>query len=252
MLKPALVLVAATALTLPTAAMAELQINIAPAGPVVELNIYESVSVAPDQATIGAGVMTEAPKATDAMRQNAVEMAKVIARIKAMGIPEKDIQTTGIALVPQYDYKEPAYPATAIPAQVFRGYQASNRVSVVLHKIEDTGRMLDALVEAGATDVSGPDFGVENDAAAKEQARSRAIARGEAQATAYAKMLGYTGVRVLSILESVQAAFPMYDVTKMVEELAPTATPVQPGMVSTGISVTITYELVNSTGAAKR
>lgn len=243
MLKPSLVFVAATALTMPAAAMAQPQINIAPAGPVVELSIYESVSAAPDQATIGAGVTTEASKATDAMRYNAAEMAKVIARIKALGITEKDIQTTGIALGALYDYKEPAYPATTMPTQVFRAYQASNHVSVVLHKIEDTGRLLDALVEAGATDVSGPAFGVENEAAAKEQSRSRAVARGQAQATTYAKMLGYTGVKVLSISESVETAFPVYDVAKMVAELAPTATPVQPGMISSGVSVTITYEL---------
>ena len=243
MLKPALVFVAATALALPATAMAEPQINIAPAGPVVELSIYESVSLAPDQATIGAGVTTEAPKATEAMRQNAENMTNVIARIKAQGIAEKDIQTTGISLGAQYDYNEPAYPATTMPSQVFRAYQASNRVSVVLHKIEDTGRVLDALIEAGATDISGPDFGVENDAAAKEQARSRAVARGEAQATAYAKMLGYTGVKVLAVSESVETAFPVYDVAKMVAELAPTATPVQPGMISSGVSVTITYEL---------
>lgn len=243
MLKPALVFVAATALTLPGAAMAAPQINIAPAGPVVELSIYESVSVAPDQVTIGAGVTTQAPKATEAMQQNAAEMAKVIARIKALGIADKDIQTTGIALGALFDYKEPAYPGTTMPTQVFRAYQASNRVSVVLHKIENTGRVLDALVDAGATDISGPDFGVENDAAAKEQARSRAVARGEAQAAAYAKMLGYTGVKVLSISESVEAAFPVYDASKMVAEIAPTATPVQPGMVSSGVSMTITYEL---------
>lgn len=242
-MKPAVIFVATSALALPAAAMAEPQINIAPAGPVVELSIYESVPVAPDQATIGAGVTTIAPKATDAMRQNAAEMTKVIARIKALGIPEKDIQTTGIALIPQYEYKEPEYPTSTVPSQVFRGYQASNRVSVVLHKIEDTGRVLDALVEAGATDVSGPDFGITDDAAAKEQARSRAVARGEAQAKAYAKMIGYADVKVLAVSESVQTAFPVYDVAKMVADFAPTATPVQPGMVSSGVSVTITYEL---------
>lgn len=243
MLKPALVFVAATALTLPAAAMAGPQINIAPAGPVVELSIYESVPVAPDQATIGAGVTTQAPKATDAMQQNAAEMAKVIARIKALGIADKDIQTTGIALGALFDYKEPANPGTTMPTQVFRAYQASNRVSVVLRKIENTGSVLDALIEAGATDISGPDFGVENDVAAEEQARSTAVARGRAQATAYAKMLGYTGVKVLSISESVEAAFPAYDAAKMAAEFAITATPVQPGMVSSGVSITITYEL---------
>lgn len=243
MMKPALAFLAASALTLPAAAIAAPKVNIAPAGPVVELSIYESVEVAPDQVMIGAGVTTQAPKATEALKENSAEMAKVIARIKALGIADKDIQTTGIGLGALYDYKEPEYPATTMPTQVFRGYQASNRVSVTLHKIEDTGRVLDALVEAGATDLSGPDFGITNDAAAKEQARSRAVARGELQAKAYAKMLGYADVKVLSISESVEAAFPMFEAVAKVMDATATSAPVQPGLVSAGVNVTITYEL---------
>ncbi len=243
MMKPALALVAASALTLPAAAMAATQVNIVPAGPVVELSVYESVEVAPDQAIIGAGVTTQAPTATEALKKNSAEMAKVIARIKALGIADEDIQTTGIGLGALYDFNEPEYPATTMPTQVFCGYQASNRVSVTLHKIYDTGRVLDALVEAGATDLSGPNFGIKNDAAAKEQARGRAVARGEAQAKAYAKMLGYADVKVLSISEMVEAAFPMFEASAIAMDAAATPAPVQPGMVSAGVNVTITYEL---------
>jgi len=246
--KPAFFALAASALALPAATMAGTQVNIAPAGPVVELNVYEAVTLAPDQATISAGVTTEAPKATDAMRQNAQDMAKLIAKLKALGIPDKDIQTTGINLGAQYDFKEPeTVSGMMMPTQVFRGYQASNRVSVTLRKIDDTGRILDALVEAGATDLGGPVFEVSDDAAAKEQARTRAVARGEAQAKAYAKMLGYTGVKVLSVSESVEAAFPMFE-AKAAAEVAATASPVQPGMISSGVNVTITYELTGKAG----
>lgn len=59
MLKPALALIAASALTLPAAAFAA-NVEIDAAGPVVELSVYESIDVAPDTATIGAGVTTEA------------------------------------------------------------------------------------------------------------------------------------------------------------------------------------------------
>lgn len=247
--KTAFFALAASALALPAAAIAGTQVNIAPAGPVVELNVYEAVTLRPDQATISAGVTTEARKATDAMRQNAAEMAKVIARLKALGIQEKDIQTTGINLGPQYDFKEPdTINGMMTPTQVFRGYQASNRVSVILHKIDDTGRILDALVEAGATDLGGPVFEVSDDATAKEEARTRAIARGEAQAKAYAKRLGYTGVKVLSVAESVEAAFPMFEAMKAMPSLAPTSSPVQPGMISSGVNVTITYELIGKAG----
>jgi len=243
MIKPATLFAAASALMLPAAAFAAPQVNLAPTGPVVELSIYESIEAAPDQATIGAGVTTTEPTATAAMRRNAEEMTKVIARIKALGIAEKDIQTTGIALGPQYDYQN--------GGPVFRGYQASNRVSVILRKIEDTGPVLDALVEAGATDIGGPNFAIADDTALKEQARKAAVARGAAQARAYAAMLGYADVRVLAVSENIAGSVPFYAAAKAVA-LEATATPIQPGMVGTDVNLTITYELVGKTAAGTK
>lgn len=243
MLKPVATLAAASALMLPAAAFAAPQVNLAPTGPVVELSIFESIDAAPDQVTIGAGVTTTAPSASEAMRQNASEMTKVIARIKALGIAEKDIQTAGIALGPQYDYQD--------GGPVFRGYQASTRVSVMLRKIDDTGRVLDALVEAGATDIGGPSFAIADDTAIKEQARKAAVARGAVQARAYAAMLGYADIRVLAVAENIEGSLPIYAAAKTVA-LEATSTPIQPGQVSTGVNVTITYELVGKSAAGTK
>ncbi|NBB23998.1 DUF541 domain-containing protein [Porphyrobacter sp. SLTP] len=242
-MKPAIAFIAASALTLPAAALAA-NVDIAATGPVVELNVYESVDVAPDTATIGAGVTTEAPTATEALRQNSAEMQKVIARIKALGVAEKDIQTTGINLNARYDYDQ------ATQRQVFRGYMASNRVSVILRKIDDTGRVLDALVEAGANDINGPSFSIDDDTAAKDAARKRAVERAQAQAKAYAAMLGYDGAKVLAISEGMTGNSPMPQMAEM--RLSATkvdAAPVQPGMVQAGVNISITYELVKNSGS---
>jgi hypothetical protein len=242
-MRTALVVIAATAAAaLPPQALGAANVDIAATGPVIELNIFESVETAPDIATIGAGVTTDAPTATEALRQNSAEMAKVVARIKALGIADKDIQTTGINLNARYDYDQTSQ------RQVFRGYQASNRVSVVLRKIDDTGRVLDALVEAGATDLSGPNFALDDDAAANALARKRAVARAEAQAKAYAAMLGYDGARVLSISETMSGSGPMAEMKayRAPVGIVAAAPPVQPGIVSAGISIAITYELVKT------
>ena len=246
MLKPLTLSVAAAALGVPAIAAAAPQIDIAATGPVVELNVFESVEVAPDLVTIGAGVTTDALTATEALRQNSAEMQKVIARIKASGVAEKDIQTTGINLNARYDYDQQTQ------RQVFRGYQASNRVNVILRKIDDTGRVLDALVEAGATDLNGPNFSIDDDTAAKDAARKRAVERANAQARAYAAMLGYQNVRVLSISEAMQGMGPMpMPISKSRDaiELTAQAAPVQPGMVQTGVNVAITYEMIGGPAA---
>lgn len=207
-------------------------------GPVIELSVYESVNVDPDMATIGAGVTTEAPTATEALRQNSAEMRRVIDRIKKLGIAEKDIQTTGINLNPRYDYDREGQ------RQIFRGYQVSNRVSVKLRKIADTGKVLDELVGAGATDLSGPSFSIENDEKAKDAARKRAVERARDRANAYAAMFGYSGVRVLQVSESVTGHGPMPMSRDVAMEMAKASdAPVQPGQVETGVNVSITFEM---------
>ena len=230
----AIPLVALAAAATPAAAA---EVQIAATGPVVELSVTESVEAKPDIATVGAGVTTQAQTAVEAMQRNATAMAAVIARIKALGIAERDIQTTGINLGAQYDYDQ----ATQRP--VFRGYQASNRVAVKLRDIQKTGRVLDALVVAGATDLSGPDWAIADDTAARSQARKAAMATARAQAMEYAKLAGYSGLRLLEISEnsSARPPMPMMRVQAMAE--AKDATPVQPGMVEAGVTVTVKFEL---------
>jgi len=232
---------AAGALTIPAhAAVVEIEAE----GPVIELSIFESVTAEPDLVTIGAGVSTTAPTAVEAMRLNSVQMRRVIDQIKAQGVDEKDIQTTGINLNARYDYNR------ATQQNEFRGYQVSNRVSIKLRMIEETGQVLDALVSAGATDLSGPSFSIEDDDAAKDKARERALERGQQRARAYAAMLDYDDVRVLEISEAIRSSGPVQQAAlRSAPEAALAASPpVQPGMVSTGVSITIKFELVEAEG----
>ena len=241
--KPLTLLAAASVFTLPAAVFAQ-TVEIEAGGPVIELSVYESVTAEPDLVTIGAGVSTEAVSAVEAMRLNAQAMAGVIDQIRALGIADEDIQTTGINLNARYDYDRQNQ------RNVLRAYQVSNRVSVKLREIEETGAALDALVAAGATDLSGPSFSIENDDAAKDIARKRAVERAEARANAYAALYGYDGVKVLSVSESIQGRGPVQQVV-MREAMALDAaqsTPVQPGQVSTGVSITIKYEMVEEAG----
>lgn len=244
MIRHSLALIAATAVAtpalIPSVAHAQ-QVEIEASGPVIDLSVYESVTAEPDVATVGAGVTTRAPTAVEAMRLNAVEMTRVIDRIKALGVDEKDIQTTGINLNAQYDYDRQTQ------QQIFRGYQVSNRVSVKLRDIERTGAALDALVEAGATDLSGPSFSIEDDEAAKDLARQRAVERAHERARAYAAMFGYDDVRVLSVSEAVQGRGPMPEIAMRAAADAITVqgTPIQVGLAETGVSISIKYEMVS-------
>lgn len=226
---------AIAALAVPAAAA---DVQIASQGPVVELSVTETVKARPDIAEVGAGVTTDAPTAVAAMAANARAMDAVIARIKALGIAADDIQTTGINLGAQYDYDQ------ARQRPVFRGYQASNRVSVTLRDVARAGPVLDALVAAGATDLSGPNFSIDDDSAPRAQARKAAFDKAEAQAAQYARWAGFGGVRLLSISEAVNPGRPMPMMERATLQSADAkATPVEPGLVGTSVTVSVTFEM---------
>lgn len=249
MIKPAFAAAVAFATLghLNAAPLCAASVEIEAEGPVIELSIYEEVEAEPDLVTIGAGVATDALTAVEALRLNSVEMRRVIERVKALGIDEKDIQTSGISLNADYSYNDQTRQSE------FKGYSASNRVSIKLRDIDTTGQALDALVVAGATDLSGPSFMLSDDTAAKTQARTRAMARGEELALEYAAKLGMDGAKVLMVEEGTAGrsisrgnVLGAFAAKTSVETMAP----VQPGMVSTGVLLTITYELTGGEAAS--
>ena len=216
------------------------EVQIQSQGPVVELSVSESVDAKPDIVDIGAGVTSQASTAVEAMRINAREMNAVIDRIKALGIKDKDIQTTGINLSAQYDYDQ------STSRQVFRGYQASNRVNVTLREVPRAGEVLDALVAAGATDINGPNFSLDDDTGARAQARKAAFDKARAQAEEYARWSGFSGVRLLEINESVAAGPPMpyaQSAERKMMDVSAAPTPVEPGLVGTMVSLPVKFEM---------
>ena len=217
------------------------KVQIAASGPVVELTVMEEVDAAPDLVTISAGVQTEAQTAVAALRQNSEEMRNVIERIRSLGIADEDIQTTGISVNARYDYDRPNQ------RPIFRGYQASNRVSIKLREIDETGEVLDALVSAGANEINGPNFSLENDEELKVQARSSAMERARSQAMDYARLAGFSGLRLLEVNETITGNMPMPVTRDAAQNIVVTASrvkaPVQPGQVTTGVNVTVKYEM---------
>ena len=238
--------IATTAIAMPASNLAAAEITIQAENPVVELSIFEQIEVEPDLVTISAGVFSDAPTAVEALRRNAAEMDRVIAQIKASGIADRDIQTARISLDPQYDYNR------TTQRQVFKGYRASNTVTIKLRQIDRAGALLDTLVSAGATNLNGPYFSIEDDTSAKATARERALARGEAQAEQYARLNGYSGVRLLQVGESIVSsggavARDAIVVTGARLESAAPPPPVanfEPGVVGTGVNLRLSYEMV--------
>lgn len=229
----------ASTMALTSAANAQsVQVGASPDRPVITISINEIVRAKPDQATVGAGVRTLANTAVESMAQNATKMTNLIKAIKTKGIKEDDIQTSGISLAPQYDYNnvEPGR------SPRFVGYSVSNTVNVTTTNIDKLGALLDTMVAAGGNEIQGPTFSIADNSALIAQATKQAIKTADARAQQYAANTGFTRVRLLTLSEvgSYSRGDSEIVVTaKAVSDVA--ATPISPGRVANGVTITAQY-----------
>lgn len=202
------------------------------------LSAYGEVRAAPDMATINLGVMTEAPTAAAALQANGQRMNRVIAALRKGGIAEKDIQTSGLNLSPQYVYEQNQPPKLT-------GYQASNQVTVTVHDLARLGAAVDATVEAGANQVNGISFGLNDPTAAENAARQEAVKALAAKAELYAKATGHRISRLVSLSEGggYSPAPPPMPMAMMARMEKADSTAVAPGELRVRIDVTGLYEL---------
>jgi uncharacterized protein YggE len=191
------------------------------------------VKVTPDTAGVQIGVETTAPTTQEALAQNTAQATAIIEKIKALGVAEKDIQTSGFNIYPTYD----------TDGRQVTGYTVSNQVNVTIRDLAQAGNLLDQVVQAGANRIYGVSFTVADPAAALAQARDKAVVDAKARAEQLAKGTGATVGQVLVVTENVGAGpvvpMPMMDRAAA----AGAAVPVQAGEQSYTAQVQITFEL---------
>jgi uncharacterized protein YggE len=193
------------------------------------------VKAAPDAAQLSTGVITQGPNAAAALSSNARAMTAVFDTLKRAGIADKNIQTSGISLSPQYANK---------PGQAahITGYQVSNTVTVMVDALDKVGPTLDALVAAGSNQIDGPNFLIADPKPLLAKARAEAVKDAAAKAQAYAEAAGVTLGPILSISESSsEAPRPM---GRMMMSMAKAPdTPIAAGEESVSADVSITWEI---------
>ena len=238
MLGSALVGFAAPAAFAQSAPTTPMQVHAMAAQPALNLSAYGEVKVAPDMATITFGVMTEAPTAQAAMADNARRMQEVFAALSRAGVADRDIQTSGLNLSPQYDYVENQPPR-------LRGYQASNQVTVGIMDLTKVGTTADAVVSAGVNQINGIAFGLKDPKAAEDQTRVLAVRALQDKARLYAQALGVELGPIRSLNEgggyTPRPPMPMYEARLQMADSA--STPVAAGEMTVRNDITGTYDL---------
>ena len=196
----------------------------------------------PELAVFSAGVTTQAKTAGEALADNSRAMTRVVAELKRAGIAARDIQTSNLSINPVY--LQQTRPVEEPQAPVIVAYQVSNQVTVRQRKLGDYGKVIDTLVSAGANQVNGPSFQLDNSDAALDEARIAAMTAARARAELYAKAAGLRVARIVSISEgqNYQPGPPMvYAAMRMDKESS--APPVESGELELTANVTVMFEL---------
>jgi uncharacterized protein len=190
------------------------------------------VTSKPDEAVISLGVQTQAQTATDALSQNASKMNDVVDAILGLGIDKADISTDSVSLSPQTNNDG---------TQVI-GYIAQNSVSVTVHDLSKAGTVIDKANAAGSNIVNGISFQVSQNSPALTAALTDAVKDAKSRADAMAAGAGATVGSVISITDQSTPQPPVpFAFDKAMA--AGAATPIEPGTVSTTVTVTAVWSL---------
>ena len=161
-----------------------------------------TISVVPDAVRFNATVSTLGSTNAAALSTASKSAAAVRTALKDAGIATKDIRSASISVYPEYNWTQEA--GTKIT-----GYRASQSFDVLVRTASKAGTIIESVVKAGGDSVQlgGVIPTTLNPSAATEDARAAAVANAKSKASSYAKLLGTSIGKVISLEEQSSPAY---------------------------------------------
>lgn len=201
-------------------------------------------AAAPDMALISLSVLRDADTAREALDANNKAMADVLAAMKAFGIEDKDLQTSGFSIQPRYVYPDPNKGENFEPK--ITGYTVVNSLGVRVRDLAKVGDVLDQSVTLGVNQGGNITFVKDDATAVMEEARKKAVENAIAKAKTITATAGVGIGRILEMSEQSYQPGPIpmmqADMAMMKSAGAP-AVPVAAGENSYRVTVNVTFEI---------
>jgi uncharacterized protein len=188
----------------------------------------------PDTAEMSFGVTTTSANAKTALDEASRTAERIASAVKKQGIAGEDIQTQDVSVYPQTTDQN--------GKQVITGYQASLNVRVKVRDISKLGEVISAANAAGANNISGPTFTIDDPAPVRAKAIDEAVADARKSAEAMAKAAGKSVGAVLSMSSSDAGTVPMAFRAADAAGSAKTV-PIEPGQLDITANVVVVFEL---------
>jgi uncharacterized protein len=156
-----------------------------------------TINVVPDAVRFYPSVTALANKSSEALATASKTASAVRAALKSAGIATKDIKSSNLSVLPEYNY-------TQDKGSVIVGYRASQSFTVVIRKADTAGKVVEDVVNAGNENVTinGIVPFITKGSAAMEDARAAAVADARSRAASYAKLLGTSLGKVVYLQEN--------------------------------------------------
>lgn len=192
--------------------------------PAISVASRGEVKASPDRATIQISVQTKAETAAAAATENARKQQAVIDALRALGLGDKDISTSGYNVYPEQKYEPNREP-------VITGYNVTNTLMVDIKTISMVGRVIDAALSKGANMINSLQFYSSNADEARRQAIAIAVSKARLDAEAAARAAGgHLGDLLELTIGAVYTPQPKYIAMRTVAGgVAADSTPIQPG-----------------------
>lgn len=200
----------------------------------------------PDIATVTFTVDEVASTVPDAQKAVEAKITAAKASLKALNIDDKDIKTTSYTVNPRYETQGQIYCITVpcpTPKTVITGYEVAETISVKVRKIDSAGAVIAAVGKANITQVSGPDFTVDDIDAVNTQAKSLAIQDARAKAQAIANSLNVDLGRIVGYSENGSTPYPMMARASYSGKGGAEDVSLSTGQTDVDMTVSITYEI---------
>jgi uncharacterized protein len=191
------------------------------------------VAATPDEATMNFGVSARATDADDALAAASKTAEKITAAVLGAGVAKKDIQTSSVSLYPQSD-----------ASGKITGYEAGLSLTVKVRDLGTIGEVIAAANAAGANNISGPAFGIADDAKYRAAAIDKAVADARTSAEAMAKAAGGKIGDVISVTRSnVNVPPPVHAGALGDKSAGMESVPVEVGQLDVTADLTVVFEL---------
>ncbi|MBB4185395.1 SIMPL domain-containing protein [Sinorhizobium terangae] len=198
-------------------------------------------TAAPDMAIVQLSVVKDAKSAREALDANNKAMAEVLSALKQGGIAERDLQTSGFAINPQYNYPQGNDGSNRPPELI--GYQVVNGVTVRVRDLSNLGEVLDKSVTLGINQGGGIEFTKDKPDEVITEARKAAVADAIVKAKVLAEAAGVSLGRLIEISEQASRPEPVPMVRSMAKEFAADAVPIATGEQTYNVTVNVTFAI---------